>query len=120
MINVGVIGLGMMGLTHLDVYAKRSDVNVVAISDKDPQRLSGKTRAVGNVEGQAQGSFNLSHAKPYEEGMDLIKDKSVELVDICSALVSTAVTVGFLRLWRVQDLNGDWYCHLQSCHEYSW
>ena len=25
----------------------------------------------------------------------------------------------FLRLWRVQDLNGDWYCHLQSCHEYS-
>jgi len=25
----------------------------------------------------------------------------VELVDICSALVSTAVTVGFLRLWRV-------------------
>ena len=85
MINVGVIGLGMMGLTHLDVYAKRSDVNVVAISDKDPQRLSGKTRAVGNVEGQAQGQFDLSRAKPYEEGMDLIKDKSVELVDICLA-----------------------------------
>jgi predicted dehydrogenase len=85
MINVGVIGLGMMGLTHLDVYAKRSDVNVVAISDKDPQRLSGKTRAVGNVEGQAQGSFDLSRAKAYEEGMELIKDKSVELVDICLA-----------------------------------
>jgi predicted dehydrogenase len=85
MINVGVIGLGMMGQTHLDVYAKRQDVKVVAISDKDPDRLSGKTRAVGNVEGQAQGAFDLSQAKGYVEGMDLIKDKSVDLVDICLA-----------------------------------
>ena len=85
MINVGVIGLGMMGLTHLDVYAKREDVKVVAIADKDPDRLSGKTRAVGNVEGQAQGGFDLSQAKPYAEGMDLINDKNVELVDICLA-----------------------------------
>src|SRR3954468_15287400 len=85
MINVGVIGLGMMGQTHLDVYAKRSDVRVVAISDRDPDRLSGKTRATGNVEGQAQGGFDLSQAKGYAEGMDLIKDKSVDLVDICLA-----------------------------------
>ncbi|MDB5323789.1 MAG: putative oxidoreductase [Phycisphaerales bacterium] len=85
MINVGVIGLGMMGQTHLDVYAKRSDVKVVAISDRDPARLSGKVRAAGNVEGQAQGAFDLSQAKAYEEGMDLIKDKSVDLVDICLA-----------------------------------
>ncbi|HEY7116166.1 MAG TPA: Gfo/Idh/MocA family oxidoreductase [Tepidisphaeraceae bacterium] len=85
MINVGVIGLGMMGLTHLDVYAKRADVKVAAISDKNPDRLSGKTRAVGNVEGQAQGGFDLASARPYEEGMDLIKDKSIDVVDICLA-----------------------------------
>jgi predicted dehydrogenase len=85
MINVGVIGLGMMGQTHLDVYAKRADVRVVAVADRDPARLSGKVRAAGNVEGQAQGAFDLSQAKAYEEGMDLIKDKSVDLVDICLA-----------------------------------
>jgi predicted dehydrogenase len=85
MIRVGVIGLGMMGQTHLDVYAKRPDVKVVAISDRDPDRLSGKTRAAGNVEGQAQGAFDLSQAKAYTEGMDLIKDKDVDLVDICLA-----------------------------------
>src|SRR6266404_8731654 len=55
MINVGVIGLGMMGQTHLDVYAKRADVRVVAVADRDPARLAGKVRAAGNVEGQAQG-----------------------------------------------------------------
>ena len=85
MINVGVIGLGMMGLTHLDVYAKRANVKVVAVADKDPDRLTGKSRAVGNVEGQAQGDFDLSQAKAYTEGMDLIKDKDVQMVDICLA-----------------------------------
>ena len=83
MINVGVIGLGMMGLTHLDAYAKRDDVNVVAIADKDPNRLSGKVKAVGNVVGQAQGGFDFSKAKGYEEGMDLIRSKRVDVVDIC-------------------------------------
>jgi predicted dehydrogenase len=83
MINVGVIGLGMMGLTHLDAYAKRSDVNIVAISDTNPDRLSGKVRAVGNVEGQAQGGVDLSRTKRIPEGMDLIKEKDVQLVDIC-------------------------------------
>ncbi|HYE17037.1 MAG TPA: Gfo/Idh/MocA family oxidoreductase, partial [Tepidisphaeraceae bacterium] len=83
--NVGVIGLGMMGLTHLDAYAKRSDVKVVAISDKNPDRLSGKARAVGNVEGQAQGGFDLSSAKGYTEGLDLINDPAVQLVDVCVA-----------------------------------
>jgi predicted dehydrogenase len=85
MINVGVIGLGMMGLTHLDVYAKRSDANVVAVADRDPARLSGQSRATGNVDGQAQGAFDITKVKGYAEGMELINDKSVDLVDICLA-----------------------------------
>lgn len=83
MINVGVIGLGMMGGTHLDVYAKRSDVRIVAVSDKRADRLEGKAKAAGNIEGQAQGAADLSSAKRYTEGMDLIRDPDVQLVDIC-------------------------------------
>jgi predicted dehydrogenase len=82
-INVGVIGLGMMGLTHLDVYSKRSDVKVVAISDQNRARLEGKERATGNVEGQAKGGFDYSRVRKYPEGMDLITDDEVDLVDIC-------------------------------------
>jgi predicted dehydrogenase len=82
-IKVGVIGLGMMGLTHLDVYSKRSDVKIVAISDILPDRLTGKVRAVGNIQGQAQGGFDYNSARQHDEGMKLIADKEVDLVDIC-------------------------------------
>jgi len=84
MTKVGVIGLGMMGLTHLDAYKKRDDVTIAAISDKDPDRLSGKVQASGNVEGQAQAGVEaLTDAKRYEEGTDLINDPDIDLVDIC-------------------------------------
>lgn len=83
MIRVGVIGLGMMGSTHLDVYSKRGDAQVVAISDILPERLSGKVKAEGNIEGQAKGGFDAGSVRQYDEGMKLIGDKEVDLVDIC-------------------------------------
>jgi predicted dehydrogenase len=83
MIKVGVIGLGMMGTTHLDVYSKRGDVEVLAVSDVIPERLEGKEIAAGNIEGQAQGGFDFSRVRKYPEGKLLIADDDVELVDIC-------------------------------------
>ncbi len=83
MVNVGVIGLGMMGATHLEVYAKRKDVRIVAVSDKNPKLLSGEIQAAGNVEGQASGGVDLSGVKRYEEGLDLIADPDIQLVDVC-------------------------------------
>ena len=77
--KVGIIGLGMMGATHLDVYAKREDTRVVAVADVDPDRRSGKTIAAGNIKGQAQGGFDFATAKQYAEGMDLIKAVSVPI-----------------------------------------
>ena len=85
MVRVGIIGLGMMGNTHLDVYAKRDDVEVVAVADMDPRRLSGEEKAGGNIEGQAEGGFdiNAKGLKKYDDGKKLIRNKNVDLVDIC-------------------------------------
>ncbi len=83
MIRIGVMGLGMMGVTHLDAYAKRNDCIVAAVSDKLPERLHGQQKAAGNVDGQAQGSFDLSMTRKYTEGMDLINDPDLDVIDIC-------------------------------------
>ena len=83
MINVGVIGLGMMGLTHLDVYASSKTAKVVAIADADPGRRTGTVKARGNVEGQAEGRFDVASVLGYADGLELIRDPNVHLVDIC-------------------------------------
>jgi predicted dehydrogenase len=84
-LSVGVIGMGMMGSTHLDVYGKMAGkgVRIAAVADIDPDRLHGRNQAAGNVPGQAAGGVDLSKAKRYAEGMQLIVDPEVEVVDIC-------------------------------------
>jgi len=82
-LKVGVIGLGSMGSTHLDIYSQISEVEVVAVADLKKSRLDGSSRAEGNISGQAQGSVVGFEAKKYLDGMDLINDPDIELVDIC-------------------------------------
>lgn len=82
-IRVGVVGLGMMGLTHLDAYGKLGGVEVVALADRDEDRLSGKTQAGGNIEGQAEGGFDYAGVKKYTDAAELIGDPDIDVVDIC-------------------------------------
>ena len=82
-LKVGVIGLGSMGSTHLDIYSQISEVEVVAVADLKKNRLDGSSKAEGNISGQAQGSVVGFEAKQYLDGMDLIDDPDIELVDIC-------------------------------------
>ena len=85
MIKVGVIGIGMMGTTHLDVYARHTGslACVTAVADLLPDRRSGKSMAAGNIEGQAQGAFRFSEVQQFDEGMKLITQADVDVVDIC-------------------------------------
>ena len=83
MLNVGVIGIGMMGSTHLDAYAKTRGVRVAAVADLIEDRREGRTVVAGNVKGQSQGGRDFSAFRKYAEGMDLIADPGLDIVDIC-------------------------------------
>ena len=82
-LKVGVIGLGSMGSTHLDIYSKISEVEVIAVADSNKSRLDGSSKSEGNISGQAKGNVAGLEAKQYLDGMDLIDDPDIEIVDIC-------------------------------------
>ncbi|MEM8737928.1 MAG: Gfo/Idh/MocA family oxidoreductase [Planctomycetota bacterium] len=84
-LNIGVVGLGMMGQTHLDAYAKIPHAKVLAVADLDAQRLSGQSTAAGNIEGQAQGGFDLASPdiRKYQDGHELIADADLDIIDVC-------------------------------------
>ncbi len=83
MIKIGVCGLGMMGLTHIDIYGAMDGVEVVAVADADEARLSGATKAAGNIEGQAQGGLDYARVQKFSDAGDLIAQGDVDVVDIC-------------------------------------
>ena len=82
-LKVGIIGLGSMGSTHLDIYSKINDVEVVAVADSIQSRLDGSSKAEGNISGQAEGGVTGLSVKKYLDGMDLIKNSDIDIVDIC-------------------------------------
>jgi len=83
MIKVGIIGIGMMGSTHLDAYSKLDGVEVVAVADPIQERREGLAKAAGNIEGQSKGGINFAPFRKYEDGMDLIADPDLDVIDIC-------------------------------------
>lgn len=84
MIKVGILGLGMMGLTHLDVYRQLANVQIVALADWDPRRLYDEEKASGNIEGQAQrGVSDLVDVQRFESCDELIATADADLIDIC-------------------------------------
>jgi predicted dehydrogenase len=82
-LKVGIIGLGSMGSTHLDIYSTINDVEVIAVADLNQSRLDGSSKAEGNISGQAEGGVLGISAKKYLDGMDLVNDPEIDLIDVC-------------------------------------
>ena len=82
-LKIGIIGLGSMGSTHLDIYSKIKEVDVIAIADSIQSRLDGSSKAEGNISGQAEGGVTGLSAIKYLDGMELIENPDIDIVDIC-------------------------------------
>lgn len=73
-IQVGILGLGMMGKCHFDTYNKLKGVKIVAVCDVDEKKRRGN---IGPF-----GTLDLSKVKVYSRAEDLINDPQVDVVDI--------------------------------------
>jgi predicted dehydrogenase len=81
---VAVVGLGFMGVTHLRAYLNNPQARVVAVCDQTRLPEKGVLRGVaGNI--KKSGDLRLgAEVKVCREFEELLADREVELVDICT------------------------------------
>lgn len=83
-VNVAVVGLGFMGVTHLRAYLANPQARVVAVCDAMRVPVNGVLAGVsGNI--TKSDDINLgSDVKVYRTSEELFADADVELVDLCT------------------------------------
>lgn len=90
-VRVGVIGLGLMGRTHVESYAsaaRASDAcRLVAVADSSPQRLTGRIAVEGNLQRASDAEallFDPERVRTGTNAASVIDDPEVELISICT------------------------------------
>jgi len=82
MINVGIIGIGFMGIMHLKNYLKNDKARVIALCDSNKLRTRGEELAGGNIEIDEE-KIDFSKFRQYENIDDIIENKNIDTIDIC-------------------------------------
>jgi predicted dehydrogenase len=84
-INVAVVGLGFMGVTHLRAYLASDSARVAAVCGVSRLPVNGVLRGVqGNIKTNSDDIHLGPQVKVYGKIEELLADGDVELVDICS------------------------------------
>ena len=83
MVNIGIVGIGFMGVTHFKAIDKVKGAKVTAIATRDAKKLRGDWRQIQGNFGGSGGRQDLSGIAAYDDVEDLLADPNVDLVDIC-------------------------------------
>ncbi|MEZ6196193.1 MAG: Gfo/Idh/MocA family oxidoreductase [Planctomycetota bacterium] len=89
-IGVGVVGLGFMGRTHVEAWARAraagESCRLVAVADPDPKKRSGRVPATGNLGGGGDEAplFSPDEVRGHATPEELFADPSVSVVSLCT------------------------------------
>ncbi|MDP2895766.1 MAG: Gfo/Idh/MocA family oxidoreductase [bacterium] len=83
MINVGIAGIGFMGMIHYLAYQKIRGVKVRAMCEKDKKRLAGDWRSIKGNFGPQGTMMDLAGIARYAELDGLLAHANLDLIDIC-------------------------------------
>jgi predicted dehydrogenase len=83
MVNIGILGLGFMGMTHYRGGKKLRGGKVTAICTRDSKKLNGDWRGLGGNFGDPGGIEDLSKIKTFSNVDDLLSDPDIDILDIC-------------------------------------
>ena len=83
-VNVAVVGLGFMGVTHLRAYLEQPAARVIAVCDATRLPVNG---VLPGVAGNIKKSDDLvlgPNVKAFRQLDELLADPEIELVDLCT------------------------------------
>jgi predicted dehydrogenase len=83
-VNVAVVGLGFMGVTHLRAHLDNPAVQIVAVCDARRILANGVLPGVaGNIKNS--GDIHLGpHVKVFSDLAEMLADPAIEVVDLCT------------------------------------
>jgi predicted dehydrogenase len=85
MINVGIIGLGFMAVTHLKALEKVKGARIAAICNPSRRHLDGDFSEVfGDIDSDETLELDMSHVKAFRDYGEMLADPDLQLIDICS------------------------------------
>ena len=83
MVNIGIAGIGFMGVTHYNAIKKVKGARVTAIFTRDPKKLRGDWRDVQGNFGGGGGVQDLSGIHCHGDLEELLNDDNVDVVHNC-------------------------------------
>ena len=98
-VNVAVVGIGFMGVTHIKSYRQIPQARLAAICDAVRLPLDGDLSGIGgNLGGGAPLKLDMTQVRAYREFNDLLADPDIDLVDLCVPTPQHhALTIAALR-----------------------
>lgn len=82
-LQVGIAGIGFMGVTHFGAIKTIKGIRVAAIAEADPIRRTGDWSGVRGNFGSGGGQVDLSKIRVYKDFRDMARDPELDLVDLC-------------------------------------
>jgi predicted dehydrogenase len=83
-VNVGVVGLGFMGGTHLKAYQNIPGARIAAVCDAIRLPVDGVIAGVsGNVGTDDAVRLDMNQVKAYQDFNEFLANPEVQLVDLC-------------------------------------
>src|SRR5262249_14944887 len=83
MINIGICGIGFMGMIHYLAAQKARGLKVVALCSRDAKKLAGDWTSIQGNFGPRGTQMELSGLACHKNFADLLADPKVDLVDLC-------------------------------------
>jgi len=82
-LNIGIVGLGFMGTTHLQAYTEIPAAHVIAVASSDARKRAGDLTAItGNLNRQRL-LIDFSEFSLHSNPQSLFDDPTVDAVDLC-------------------------------------